>query len=300
MELRHLRYFVAVAEELHFTRAALRLHIGQPPLSQQIQALEAELGVRLLRRHQRKVELTEAGRQFLSRAQRILADAELAAAEARRAARGEIGELSIGFTSSLPLSPILHAGLHDYRLRFPEVGLKLREMFTTDQYQALQQRRLDIGFVRFNGLEPMADIAVVVLQRDALRVVISAEHPLAGLPALRLEQLRGESLIGYPQEAGTGLNTVLRELASRQGMDWRPRQEAGEAITQIGLVAAGLGIAILPSPLECVRLPGVRYVPLLDEGAYLAMGLATRLDEDSPLVSQFLNLMRERWLNAPR
>ncbi|OQS41246.1 LysR substrate-binding domain-containing protein [Chromobacterium haemolyticum] len=300
MELRHLRYFVAVAEELHFTRAAQRLHIGQPPLSQQIQALESELGVRLLRRHQRKVELTEAGRQFLGRAQRILADAELAAMEARRAARGEIGELSIGFTSSLPLSPILHAGLHDYRLRFPEVGLKLREMFTTDQYQALQQRRLDIGFVRFNGLEPMADIAMVELQRDALRVVISAEHPLAGLPALRLEQLRGESLIGYPQEAGTGLNTVLRELARRQGMDWRPRQEAGEAITQIGLVAAGLGIAILPSPLEYVRLPGVRYVPLLDEGAYLAMGLATRLDEDSPLVAQFLNLMRERWLNDRR
>lgn len=300
MELRHLRYFVAVAEELHFTRAAQRLHIGQPPLSQQIQALETELGVRLLRRHQRKVELTEAGRQFLSRAQRILADTELAAMEARRAARGEIGELSIGFTSSLPLSPILHAGLHDYRQRFPEVGLKLCEMFTTDQYQALQQRRLDIGFVRFNGLEPMADIAVVELQRDALRVVISAEHPLAGQPALRLGQLRGESLIGYPQEAGTGLNTVLRELASRQGMDWRPRQEAGEAITQIGLVAAGLGIAILPSPLECVRLPGVRYLPLLDEGAYLAMGLATRLDEDSPLVIQFLNLMRERWLNARR
>ena len=105
MELRHLRYFVAVAEELHFTRAAQRLHIGQPPLSQQIQALEAELGVRPPRRHQRKVELTEAGRQFLSRAQRILADTELAAMEARRAARGEIGELSIGFTSSLPLSP---------------------------------------------------------------------------------------------------------------------------------------------------------------------------------------------------
>lgn len=300
MELRHLRYFVAVAEELHFTRAAQRLHIGQPPLSQQIQALESELGVRLLRRHQRKVELTEAGRQFLGRAQRILADAELAAMEARRAARGEIGELSIGFTSSLPLSPILHTGLHDYRQRFPKVRLKLREMFTTDQYQALQQRRLDIGFVRFNGLEPMADITMVELQRDALRVVISADHPLAGLPALRLEQLRGESLIGYPQEAGTGLNTVLRELARRQGMDWRPRQEAGEAITQIGLVAAGLGIAILPSPLECVRLPGVRYVPLLDEGAYLAMGLATRLDEDSPLVAQFLNLMRERWLNDRR
>lgn len=122
MELRHLRYFLAVAEELHFTRAAERLHIGQPPLSQQIQALEAELGAPLFRRHQRKVELTAAGQQLLPRARQILADSAAAAAAVRRAADGETGELRIGFTSSLPLTPILHHSLQHYRQAYPRSG----------------------------------------------------------------------------------------------------------------------------------------------------------------------------------
>ncbi|WP_137939082.1 LysR substrate-binding domain-containing protein [Chitinivorax sp. B] len=288
MELRHLRYFVTVAEELHFTRAAQRLHIGQPPLSQQIQALEAELGVPLFERHKRKVVLTDAGQHFLLRARQILQDTRDATEEARRAARGEIGELRIGFTSSLPLTPVLPAALHAYRQYFPKVTLTLHEMFTFDQFDALLHQRIDVGFVRFNGLEPAAGIVVKELRRDRLRAVVNLSHPLAGNDSLSIAQLRTEDLIGYPAGVGTGLIAVLRELCAAQGFEPRITQVAGEATTQIGLVAAGLGIAVLPSPLECVKVEGVRYVPLIDVGAYLSMGIATREGDASPLVNGFM------------
>nr|WP_199067166.1 LysR family transcriptional regulator [Chromobacterium sp. ASV5] len=292
MELRHLRYFVAVAEELHFTRAAQRLHIGQPPLSQQIQALEAELGVSLFRRHPRKVELTAAGQQFLPRARQILADAAAAAEAARRAARGESGELRLGFTSSLPLTPILHHSLQHYRQAYPAVRLTLREMFTAGQFAALEAGQLDVGFVRFNGPAPSDALRVEELHRDRLRVVVPREHPLAEAAGVHIAQLAEERWIAYPQEAGSGLNAVIRQLARDSGIVLRLAQEAGEAITQIGLVAAGAGIAILPSPLECVQIPAVRYVPLLDADAYLAMGVATRAGDESPLVANFLRQVR--------
>ncbi|KIA82054.1 LysR family transcriptional regulator [Chromobacterium piscinae] len=288
MELRHLRYFLAVAEELHFTRAAERLHIGQPPLSQQIQALEAELGVALFRRHQRKVELTAAGRQFLPRARQILADSAAAVAAARRAADGEIGELRIGFTSSLPLTPILHHSLQHYRAAYPDVRLTLREMFTAGQFDSLERGQLDLGFVRFNGPAPSAQIQVRELHRDRLLAVLPRAHPLARADSVALAELAREPLIGYPQESGAGLRDVILQLARQNGLELNVVQEAGEAITQIGLVAAGVGVAILPSPLECVQLAAVRYVPLSDHDAYLAMGIAVRRDEDSPLVANFL------------
>ncbi|QEL56130.1 LysR family transcriptional regulator [Chromobacterium paludis] len=288
MELRHLRYFLAVAEELHFTRAAERLHIGQPPLSQQIQALEAELGAPLFRRHQRKVELTAAGLQLLPRARQILADSAAAMAAARRAADGEIGELRIGFTSSLPLTPILHRSLRRYRERYPEVKLTLCELFTAAQFDALENKQLDLGFVRFNGPPPRDAIQVRELHRDRLLAVLPSAHPLAGASAVTLSQLADTPLIGYPREAGAGLRDVILQLARQSGVELHVVQEAGEAITQIGLVAAGVGAAILPSPLECVQIPAVRYVPLADEDAYLAMGIATRRDEDSPLAAHFL------------
>ncbi|OQS27399.1 LysR family transcriptional regulator [Chromobacterium violaceum] len=288
MELRHLRYFLAVAEELHFTRAAERLHIGQPPLSQQIQALEAELGAPLFRRHQRKVELTAAGQQLLPRARQILADSAAAAAAVRRAADGETGELRIGFTSSLPLTPILHHSLQHYRQAYPEVRLTLSEMFTAGQFDALERRQLDLGFVRFNGPTPSPLIRVEELHRDRLLAVVPSAHPLAERKTLPLKLLAGEPLIGYPRESGSGLSDVVRQLALQNGLELKMVQEAGEAITQIGLAAAGVGIAILPSPLECVQIPAVRYVPLSDDGAYLSMGIAVRRDDDSPLVANFL------------
>ena len=180
MELRHLRYFVAVAEELNFTRAAARLHIGQPPLSMQIRDLEGEMGVRLFERTQRRVALTPAGQCLLEHAYRILGGVREAVEAAQRVARGELGELRVGFTSSLPFTDLLPDALHAYHRRFPAVRLQLNEMFTPEQFGALARGELDVGFVRLQGARAPDGIALREIARNPLRLVVNASHRLAG------------------------------------------------------------------------------------------------------------------------
>src|ERR1700761_9673160 len=173
MELRHLRYFVAVAEELHFTRAAERLHIAQPPLSQQIRALEAELGVQLFERTRRSVALTDAGRALLERARELLAATQALPAQLQRIARGEAGQLRIGFSSTLPLPRLLRTLIADWRRSHPDVALGLREMHSAQQFEALHAGELDVGLVRYNERAP-EDIRLQLLRRDPLRLVVPA------------------------------------------------------------------------------------------------------------------------------
>lgn len=291
MELRHLRYFVAVAETLNFTRAAERLHIGQPPLSMQIRDLEAEIGAALFERSRRKVELTEAGRRLLPRARAILADAALAAAEARRAALGEIGELRMGITSSLPYTTILPELLAAFRRRCPDVRLQLRELFSTEQFEGLMQDRLDVGLVRIDAGEAPPGIVVRELGRDPLRLVVNAAHPLAGREAVSFAELGAEEFISFPTDAGTGLPAILQRLSRAAGFEPRIVQTAREATTQVGLVAAGLGLALLPGPLECVRIPRVRYLPVSDPGADFPLSVAFAAGEARPVVARFLEVL---------
>jgi DNA-binding transcriptional LysR family regulator len=292
MELRHLRYFLAVAEELHFTRAAKRLHIGQPPLSQQIQALEGELGVALFRRSKRHVALTAAGERFLTSARQILSDAEAAADGARRAARGELGELRIGFSSSLPFTSLLPQVLRDYRASYPHVTLTLREMFTLDQLEALQLGRLDIGLIRYHGTEATPDLVLREIRQDPLRLVVHMADPLAAAESVALSDLKERGFIVYPRGTGTSLTLLVRQLCLAAGFEPKVAQEAREAMAQIGFVAAGLGIAILPAPFECVRLDEVRYLPIRDAGAHLSLGVASRRQDRSALVDGFLGYLR--------
>ncbi|MBP7468721.1 MAG: LysR family transcriptional regulator, partial [Thauera sp.] len=254
MELRHLRYFVAVAEELNFTRAAARLHIGQPPLSMQIRDLEGEMGVRLFERTQRRVALTPAGQCLLEHAYRILGGVREAVEAAQRAARGELGELRVGFTSSLPFTDLLPDALHAYRRRFPAVRLQLSEMFTPEQFGALARGELDVGFVRLQGGRAPDGIALREIARNPLRLVVNASHRLAGAAAVSFAELRDEDFIGFPADVGTDLPAVLRGLCRQAGFEPRIVQTAREATTQIGLVGAGLGVAVLPAPLETVRM----------------------------------------------
>lgn len=288
MELRHLRYFQAVAEELSFTRAARRLHIGQPPLSLQIKALETELGLRLFERTKRRVALTAAGERFLISTRQILAEAEHAIEDARRAARGETGELRIGFTSSLPFASLLPEVIRAYHDAVPKVTLTLVEMFTADQIDALLAGRLEIGFLRHTGQGAPPELTLRQIRRDPLRLAIHSRHRLARARSVSFSQLREESFITYPESAGTGLRLPLRQLALSAGFEPRVVQEASEAATQIGLVAAGLGVTVIPSPLECIRVPGVRYLPLRDAGAYVSLAVATRREPPSPLLAGFL------------
>lgn len=299
MELRHLRYFIAVAEELNFTRAATRLHIGQPPLSMQIRDLEEEIGVRLFERGPRRVALSTAGERFLLHARRILDGVEEAVAEARLAARGELGELRVGFTSSLPFTDLLPDALNAYRRRFPQVRLQLREMFTPEQFQSLVRGELDVGFVRLQAGTPPAGIVLREVARNPLRLVVNAAHRLAGAAQVRLAELAGEDFISFPADVGTDLPGVLRALCRQAGFEPRIVQTAREATTQIGLVAAGLGVAVLPAPLESVRIARVRYLALAEPEAQFRLALAIREGEPVPTLGGFLEVLESLRAGEP-
>lgn len=295
MELRHLRYFIAVAEELHFTRAAERLHIGQPPLSHAIQMLEADVGAQLFERSKRWVRLTPAGALFLVDARSILAMADQAAESARRAQRGEAGELRIGFTSSTPFTPLFASVINRYRQQFPLVALRLQEMATSRQMEAIAQRSLDLGFIRppdgVAGVNMVSDALVFsTLRKDNLVVVLPVTHSLAAHKKIAIKELASEPFVMYPHTAGTGIYPQIYSLCHAAGFVPYVAQEAGESSTIIGLVAAGCGISILPNSFDRIQMEGVCYRPLSDAGAGTTLLLAQRKAEHAPLVDAFVAL----------
>jgi len=291
MELRHLRYFIAVAEELHFGRAAELLGISQPPLSQQIQALEQELGARLFERTNRRVELSEAGRLFLEEARLVLAQVDKAADVARRAQLGELGELKIGFTSSAPFNSTIPQAIFAFRQAFPAVHLHLREMSSKSVADGLMDESIEVGLMRPLAL-PEA-LNVVELMREPLVAVLSAKHPLAaGSEAgMHLSELALEPFVFFPRSYGSGLYAQLLTLARQAGFSPHFAQEAGEAMTIIGLVAAGLGVSVLPASYQRIRIEGVVYRPLLDPDAVSAVWLVQRKDQKSPMAKAFIELL---------
>jgi DNA-binding transcriptional LysR family regulator len=288
MELRHLRYFVAVAEELHFGRAAALLGISQPPLSQQIQALEEEIGARLFERTNRRVELTEAGRLFLDETRQVLAQVEKATQIARRAGQGELGELKVGFTASAPFTSTIPRSILAFRQSHPDVHLSLQEMSSREVIEALQEQTLQVGVIR---PYPLPDnIKAVELFRDPLVVVLSADHPLAqgSEEGISIAALADEPFVFFPRSYGTGLYDQLISLARNAGFSPRIAQEASEAMTIIGLVSAGLGVSMLPASFRRMRVDGVVYRTLLDEGATSAVWLVVRQDQRAPLALAFV------------
>ncbi|AYF46407.1 LysR family transcriptional regulator [Pseudomonas sp. S5D5] len=294
MELRHLRYFIAVAEELHFGRAAQVLGISQPPLSQQIQALEQEVGARLFERTNRRVELSEAGRLFLQEARLVLAQVDKAADVARRAQLGELGELKIGFTSSAPFNSSIPQAIFAFRQAFPAVHLNLQEMSSTEVAESLVDESIQVGLMR---PLPLPDsLSVVELMREPLVAVLNAGHPLVqgSERGLHLAQLAQEPFVFFPRTYGSGLYAQLLNLARDAGFSPHFAQEAGEAMTIIGLVAAGLGVSVLPASYQRIRIDGVVYRTLLDQEAVTAVWLVQRKGVQTPMAKAFVELLTRK------
>jgi DNA-binding transcriptional LysR family regulator len=289
VELRHLRYFVAVAGELSFTRAAERLGMSQPPLGQQIRQLEREVGVRLFERTKRRVELTEAGRVFLAAADRILRKADEAVDAARRAGRGEVGTLVVGFISSASYE-VLPRLLGPYRERHPDVRLRFEQLTTSRQVQALAEGSLHVGLLGERQREGWLEQAVVA--REELMAVLPAAHRLAGRRRVRLADLAGEPFVLHPREAAPRNHDRILALCQRAGFTARVEQEAAQSPTIAGLVAAGVGVSLLPGSVRHVRIPGVAFLPLADEVAPAEIVATWRRGDRSPLLAGLLDAIR--------
>ena len=289
MELRQIRCFVAVAEELHFGRAARRLSISQPPLSRTIQQLESELGAKLLERTRRRVEPTPAGVAFLSRCRQILTQVEGSAREAREVAQGRIGTLSVSFVGSAMYS-ILPRVLRAMRTRFPGVGIELHEMATDAQVAALLDRRTQVAFVRPGIVHPQ--LRSVVLLREPLLLALPAGHPLAERKVVPLESLSEDPFILFPRQTRGSLGNRVLDLCAESGFAPRVVQEALEMQTALGLVAGGLGVAMVPGGVRRLSWPGIVLRPMPRPVPDIELALACRTDEPSPIVPRFLELAR--------
>ena len=279
MELRHLRYFVAVALEGNFTRAAEKLGIGQPPLSQQIKSLERELGVELLHRTSQGAELTPAGAAFLTEAQRVLDAAQGAIRAAQRAARGETGRLRIGFTGSATFNPQVPSLIRRFKLRYPSVELTLQEANSTVLLDALRDEQLDAVFFR-PGRIPLAGIQMHRFADERMKIVLPATHPLASKKRLPLAALADQAFVLVPGPAGVTLYDEIVRACGEAGFSPQLAQPAPQLASVVNLVAAGLGVSIVPADIAQVRVKGVRYLDV--QGTQLSARLALGWREGEP------------------
>ena len=262
MQIHQLRYFVAVAEELHFGRAAQRENVSQPPLSLQVRKLEEELGVELFHRTKRKVQLTEAGAAFLPEARGILEATGRAREVARRAQRGEVGQVRIGFVHSASLG-YLPRLVGPFRSRHPGIEIRLEEMTVSEQTAALQKGRIDVGVLRPPSEDPT--LSAFNVTREPFNLVVWAEHPLAARQAVDLAELADEDFVFYPEHRSPAFYRQLTEMCLDSGFLPKVAVEANTMYTAIGLVGTGAGIAIVPESVACVQNANVRYLRFINQ-----------------------------------
>lgn len=295
VELRQLRYFVAVAEESHFGRAATRLHMTQPPLSQTIQSLEAALGTPLFLRTKRSVALTPAGAALLPEARRILQQAGALPDLARRAASGESGLLSLSFVSTADYS-ILPPLLREFRERYPQVQIDLREATTDVQLEDLMQGRIDAGLL----IPPLHDKAraeldyMTVLSEPLILAAPQDTKALRRKNSATLKAVADMPLIIFPRRIAPAFHDAILGCFRDAGLTPSIGQEAIQMQTIVGLVSAGMGIALVPQSVSNLKRPGVEYKPLSDKTLSVETGLAWRRDNQSPVLHTFLELLRKK------
>ncbi|MDJ0632827.1 MAG: LysR family transcriptional regulator [Xenococcaceae cyanobacterium MO_188.B29] len=293
MELRHLRYFVAVAEELHFGRAAKRLCITQQPLSRQIRDLEDELGVQLFYRTKRTVRITEVGEIFLEEARKTLEQANFAVQLVQQASKGEIGRIAIAFTGSA-LNIVLPTTVRQFKTLYPQVDLTLKRLQTVEQVEAIHSRQIDVGLLH----PPINDDKLILetVYQENLVVALPDTHPLAKdeSDAISLKQLANESFILFPRYIGSVLYDQIINLCRQAGFSPNVVQEAMPQQTILGLVAAGIGVSLIHSSVQTLGRSGVVFRSLIESTPILETAVAWSPDSTNLVLPFFLNLVRAR------
>jgi DNA-binding transcriptional LysR family regulator len=291
LELRHLRAFMVLADELHFGRASVRLGLSQPSLSLTIQRMEERLGARLLDRTRRRVQLTEAGRTLHSRLGPLLSGVDSLLADTIRTARGERGRLIVAFAASV-MFHTLPTWIGSYRALHPEVSLELRELPTGLQLAGLRSGTLDVGFLREPAPDPEFHFETVM--EEELVIALSGSHPLAQHPprSLDLRALKEEPFILFPAELAPGLHRQVMSLCEEAGFTPRVVQESRELYTTVSLVEAGIGVTVVPASIQKMGWRGVHYLPI--PGVRTRIDMAWRARDPRPVVLPFVALVRDR------
>jgi len=289
VELRHLRYFIAVAEECHFGRAAQRLHMAQPPLSRAIRQLEAELGFQLLERTTRGVNLTPAGAAYRDHAHEVLEAVATAGEQARRVAEGRQGRLAVGCVGSATYS-LLPLFARALRAQLPHVEVSFRgEMLAPDQVAALRNESLDLGLMRPSG-GLAGELRTTVLRHDRLLVAVPEDHPFAQRNHVSVEDLRDQDLVSHGGGAGSAMRQLVDTMCDDAGFQARVVHEVAETSTLLTFVSAGLGVAVVPEPTASLGVPGVAHIPL--NGVRDVPLIAATRDEANPVVERALTILK--------
>jgi DNA-binding transcriptional LysR family regulator len=287
MELRHIRYFLAVAEERHFTRAAAKVGIGQPPLSQQIKDLEAEVGAALFHRLAHGAELTEAGKAFLAGVKEMPSIAGRATMAARRASRGELGSLRVGFTSTATFNVVVPSAIRTFRSTYPEIHLTLEEANTTQLITGLREGTLDAVFLR-PGLPDTAELQLRVVSEEPMVVALPKRHPAAARKEIDLAILKDDPFLLFPREVAPTIYDAVVDACRKAGFEPIIGQAAPHFISIVNLVAAELGVAIIPESMTQVRVTGIVYRQISGRVPTTRLALAYRRGETSPVVRNFI------------
>ncbi|CUW46260.1 LysR family transcriptional regulator [Novacetimonas hansenii] len=293
MDLRHLRYFVAVAENGSFTRAAEQLGIEQPPLSQQIKQFENELGVLLFQRLTRGVRLTDVGVVLMDQAKAILGMQQQFLSIATGLARGERGHLRVGLAGAVSLLPLIPQTVRHFREEWPDVTISLEESNTPALRKALHDRAIDIAIVRPPVPDGGEGLVVSPLLAEPTVVALPKGHELASRPRLELEMLADEPLIIFPRELGPGFHDAILSACQNAGFTPRMGQQAPQIASTVPLVAAGLGISVVPQSLHQIHSGGVTYHSLGPKAPKADLAIAIRAGQHSPLIAHFVAILRD-------
>lgn len=290
MELRHLRYFLVVAKHLNFTKAAEALHMAQPPLSRQIRELEEEIGVPLFERHGRRISLSSAGEVFAERADQILAAAGAAVVDSKRAARGDVGRIAVGFFEHIAYT-LLPPLLREFQQQYPDVTIELRWFSSAEQVNALNRGDIDLAFVR--SVPAGSDLRNVLLLREHFYVAIAKDNPLAAKRKISIKDCAKLRVINYKKEVAPDYHLIIKQLCGRAGFSPSPEFEMGQIYASLGLVSADFGITLVPASVQRTHVDNVVYRPLREQQVMSELYLVWKDTTKVGVLNNFVKMAEE-------